>query len=64
MNKKLHIKNRLFNQRLPKHLLIQKQVKLLLKKVQLLDRRTLDRIIPHLEEGYWFQNIITSWWRT
>ena len=58
MNKKLHIKNRLFNQRLQKHLVDPETGEIIAEKGTMLDRRTLDRIIPHLENGYWFQNII------
>ena len=54
MNKKLHIKNRLFNQRLAETLVDPETGEIIAEKGTVLDRRTLDRIIPHLEKGCWF----------
>ena len=51
INKKLHIKNRLFNQRLAETLVDPKREKSLPKQEQLFDRRTLDKILPYLENG-------------
>ncbi|WP_108672023.1 DNA-directed RNA polymerase subunit beta [Peribacillus acanthi] len=51
INKKLHIKNRLFNQRIAETLVDPETGEIIVEKGTLLDRRTLDRIIPHLEAG-------------
>ncbi|MDX5474990.1 MAG: DNA-directed RNA polymerase subunit beta, partial [Bacillaceae bacterium] len=51
INKKLHIKNRLFNQRIAESLVDHETGEILVEKGTLLDRRTLDKIIPHLENG-------------
>lgn len=51
INKKLHIKNRLFNQRLAETLVDSETGEILAEAGQLLDRRLLDQIIPYLEKG-------------
>jgi DNA-directed RNA polymerase subunit beta len=51
INKKLHIKNRLFNQRLAETLVDPSTGEILVQAGQLLDRRTLDELLPHLEKG-------------
>lgn len=51
INKKLHIKNRLFNQRLAETLVDASTGEILAEAGQLLDRRLLDTIIPMLENG-------------
>ena len=50
MNKKLHIKNRLFNQRLAETLVDPETGEIIAEKGTVLDRRTLDRIIPALRK--------------
>lgn len=57
INKKLHIKNRLFNQRLAETLVDPETGEIIAEKGALLDRRTLDRIIPHLEKNIGFKTI-------
>ena len=57
MNKKLHVQNRLFNQTVAETLVDPETGEILLEKDQLIDRRTLDRLIPHLENGIGFQEI-------
>lgn len=51
INKKLHIKNRLFNHRLAEPLVDQETGEIIAPAGQMLDRRTLDQLIPHLENG-------------
>lgn len=51
INKKLHIKNRLFNQRLAESLVDPETGEIIAEKDTLLDRRTLDRILPALEKN-------------
>ncbi|KIL38386.1 DNA-directed RNA polymerase subunit beta [Gordoniibacillus kamchatkensis] len=51
INKKLHIKNRLFNQRLAETLIDPETGEILAQAGQLLDRRALDELLPHLEKG-------------
>lgn len=51
INKKLHIKNRLFNQRLAETLVDPETGEILAEEGTLLDRRTLDRILPYLENN-------------
>ncbi|MFZ3590862.1 DNA-directed RNA polymerase subunit beta [Bacillus sp. DJP31] len=51
INKKLHIKNRLFNQRLAESLVDPETGEILVEKGTVLDRRTLDRVLPALEEN-------------
>ncbi|MFC6039043.1 DNA-directed RNA polymerase subunit beta [Paenisporosarcina macmurdoensis] len=57
MNKKLHIKNRLFNQTVAETLVDPETGEILAEKGSLIDRRLLDRLIPHLENGIGFQTI-------
>ena len=59
MNKKLHVQNRLFNQTVAETLVDPETGEILLEKDQLIDRRTLDRLLPHLEKGIGFEEIIT-----
>jgi DNA-directed RNA polymerase subunit beta len=51
INKKLHIKNRLFNQRLAETLFDPETGEIIAEAGQLLDRRALDEILPYLEKG-------------
>ena len=51
INKKLHIKNRLFNQRIAETLVDPETGEIIVEKGTTLDRRTLDRIIPFLEKN-------------
>ncbi|MDQ0340178.1 DNA-directed RNA polymerase subunit beta [Caldalkalibacillus uzonensis] len=51
INKKLHIKNRLFNQRLAETLVDAETGEIIAEAGQLIDRRTLDKIMPYLEKG-------------
>jgi DNA-directed RNA polymerase subunit beta len=51
INKKLHIKNRLFNQRLAETLVDPETGEILAQAGQLLDRRTLDELLPYFEKG-------------
>ncbi|GIN22835.1 MAG TPA: DNA-directed RNA polymerase subunit beta [Bacillus bacterium] len=55
INKKLHIKNRLFGQRLAQTLADPETGEVIAEKGTLLDRRTLDKLIPHLEKGAGFK---------
>ena len=57
MNKKLDVQNRLFNQTLAETLVDPETGEILLEKGELIDRRALDRLIPHLEKGVGFQTI-------
>lgn len=56
LNKKLHIKNRLFGQRVAETLADPETGEIIVEKGTLLDRRTLDKIIPHLENGTGFKS--------
>ncbi|WP_251553874.1 DNA-directed RNA polymerase subunit beta [Neobacillus muris] len=56
INKKLHIKNRLFNQRLAETLADPETGEIIAEKGTLLDRRNLDRILPALEKNINFQS--------
>ncbi|GGE54307.1 DNA-directed RNA polymerase subunit beta [Pullulanibacillus camelliae] len=49
INKKLHIKNRLFNQKLAEKLVDPETGEVLAEEGTLLDRRTLDRLLPVIE---------------
>lgn len=60
INKKLHIKNRLFNQRLAEKLVDPDTGEVLAEEGTLLDRRTLDKLIPHLEKNVGFRTARTS----
>ena len=51
MNKKLHIKNRLFNQTIAQDLIDPETGEILVEEGTLLDRRTLNRILPFLEDA-------------
>lgn len=51
INKKLHIKNRLFNQRIAETLVDPETGEVLVEKGAVLDRRTLDKILPYLEKN-------------
>ncbi|RST71876.1 DNA-directed RNA polymerase subunit beta [Siminovitchia acidinfaciens] len=55
INKKLHIKNRLFGQRLAETLADPDTGEIIAEKGTLLDRRTLDKLIPYLEKGTGFK---------
>ncbi len=57
MNKKLHAQNRLFNQVVAETLVDPETGEILLEKDQLIDRRALDRLLPHLEKGIGFEEI-------
>ena len=57
MNKKLHIKNRLFNQVIAETLADPETGEILVEKGTVLDRRTLDKIIPYLENGIGFRTL-------
>ena len=57
INKKLHIKNRLFGQRLAETLVDPETGEIIAEKGTLLDRRNLDRIIPHLEKDIGFKTL-------
>ena len=52
INKKLHIKNRLLNMRLAETVVDPETGQIIVEAGQVLDRRTLDKLIPHLEKGY------------
>ncbi|AZK46015.1 DNA-directed RNA polymerase subunit beta [Paenibacillus lentus] len=56
INKKLHIKNRLFNQRLAESLIDTNTGEIIAEAGQMVDRRLLDEILPYLEEGVGFKN--------
>ncbi|WP_102693537.1 DNA-directed RNA polymerase subunit beta [Rummeliibacillus pycnus] len=57
MNKKLHIKNRLFNQTIAETLADPETGEILVEAGTLIDRRVLDRLIPYLEKGIGFKTI-------
>lgn len=57
INKKLHIKNRLFGQRLAETLVDPETGEIIAEKGVSLDRRTLDRIIPYLEKNIGFKTV-------
>lgn len=56
INKKLHIKNRLFNQRLAESLADPETGEIIAEKGTILDRRTLDKILPALEKNINFKS--------
>ena len=62
MNKKLHAQNRLFNQTVAETLVDPETGEILLEKDQLIDRRALDRLLPHLEKGIGFEEITPRKW--
>ncbi|MBD2844732.1 DNA-directed RNA polymerase subunit beta [Paenibacillus sp. IB182496] len=55
MNKKLHIKNRLFNQRLAETLVDPSTGEIIAESGQMIDRRLLDEILPLLENNVAFK---------
>ncbi|MDZ5474272.1 DNA-directed RNA polymerase subunit beta [Bacillus sp. 31A1R] len=55
INKKLHIKNRLFGQRLAETLVDPETGEIIAEKGITLDRRNLDRILPNLEKNIGFK---------
>ncbi len=57
INKKLHIKNRLFNQRLAETLIDPETGEVLAEEGVIIDRRLLDRLIPYLENNVGFRNV-------
>ncbi|MED3548890.1 DNA-directed RNA polymerase subunit beta [Cytobacillus praedii] len=57
INKKLHIKNRLFGQRLAETLVDPETGEIVAEKGVTLDRRTLDRILPYLEKNIGFKSV-------
>lgn len=60
INKKLHIKNRLFNQRLAETLVDAETGEIVAEAGQLLDRRLLDLVIPYLEKGLGLKDFHTA----
>jgi DNA-directed RNA polymerase subunit beta len=56
VNKKLHIKNRLFNQRLAETLVDPSTGEIIAEAGQMIDRRLLDQILPALEKNVGFKN--------
>ncbi|SDN59419.1 DNA-directed RNA polymerase subunit beta [Fictibacillus solisalsi] len=57
INKKLHIKNRLFNQKLAESLADPETGEVIAEAGTLLDRRTLDKVLPYLENGIGFRHV-------
>ncbi|OIJ15442.1 DNA-directed RNA polymerase subunit beta [Anaerobacillus arseniciselenatis] len=57
INKKLHIKNRLFNQRLAETLIDPETGEVLAEEGVIIDRRLLDRLLPYLENNVGFRNV-------
>jgi len=57
MNKKLHIKNRLFNQILAETLIDPETGEILAEEGSLIDRRLLDKLLPYLENDVGFRRI-------
>lgn len=57
INKKLHIKNRLFNQRLAETLIDPETGEVLAEAGVTIDRRLLDRLIPYLENNVGFKRV-------
>ncbi|GIN87798.1 DNA-directed RNA polymerase subunit beta [Heyndrickxia sporothermodurans] len=55
INKKLHLKNRLFGQRLAETLADPETGEIIAEEGTTLDRRTLDKILPYLENGVGFK---------
>jgi DNA-directed RNA polymerase subunit beta len=52
INKKLHIKNRLFGQRVAETLVDPETGEIIVEKGTVLDRRTLDKVLPYLENNH------------
>ena len=59
INKKLHIKNRLFNQRLAEPLVDPETGEILAETGQMIDRRLLDQLISYLENNVGFKDFHT-----
>lgn len=57
INKKLHIKNRLFNQRIAETLIDPETGEVLAETGTIIDRRLLDRLIPYLENNVGFKRV-------
>ncbi|WP_069366440.1 DNA-directed RNA polymerase subunit beta [Salisediminibacterium beveridgei] len=57
MNKKLHIKNRLFNQKLAETLIDPDTGEILAEEGTVIDRRVLDKLMPYLENNVGFDRI-------
>ncbi len=57
INKKLHIKNRLFNQKLAETLIDPETGEVLAEAGTIIDRRLLDRLIPYLENNVGFKRV-------
>lgn len=57
VNKKLHIKNRLFNQKIAETLVDPETGEIIVEKDTIIDRRTLDKILPYLEKGVGFRTL-------
>ncbi|MDP5276873.1 DNA-directed RNA polymerase subunit beta [Chengkuizengella axinellae] len=60
INKKLHIKDRLFNQRLAESLIDQETGEIIAEAGQVVDRRLLDSILPYLEKNVGFKEYNVS----
>jgi DNA-directed RNA polymerase subunit beta len=60
INKKLHIKNRLFNQRLAETLIDPSTGEIIAEAGQVVDRRLLDQILPALEKNVGFKTYRVS----
>ncbi len=56
INKKLHIKNRLFNQRLAEPLVDPETGEILAEAGQIIDRRLLDQLLPYLEKNVGYKD--------
>lgn len=57
INKKLHIKTRLYNQRLAETLVDESTGEIIAQAGDIVDRRLLDRILPYIEENVGFVNV-------
>src|SRR5699024_8235933 len=57
LNKKLHLQNRLFNQTAAETLVDPETGEILVEKDQLIDRRTLDKLLPFLYQGIHTESI-------
>jgi DNA-directed RNA polymerase subunit beta len=60
INKKLHIKDRLFNQRLAETLFDPETGEIIAEAGQVVDRRLLDQLLPYLEKGLGMTNYRVS----
>ena len=64
MNKKLHIKNRLFNQTIAETFVDPETGEIIAEAGTIIGSSYFgSNLIPYLENRCWLQNIITSWWR-